>query len=65
MNNFGLRLKMLRESRGMELEELANCVGIDEFALKMWENNKKVLNLNKLIKLSRYFDVTIDYLVGL
>ena len=65
MKNFGLRLKKLRESRGITLKELANCVEIDEFALIMWEKSKKVLNLDRLIKLAQYFNVTIDYLVGL
>ena len=65
MKTFGIRLKKLRESRGITLKELANCVKIDEFALIMWEKSKKVLNLDRLIKLAQYFNVTIDYLVGL
>lgn len=65
MENFGLRLKKLREKRGITLEELGNYMEIDVFALTMWEKNKKVLTLGRLIKLAKYFNVSIDYLVGL
>ena len=65
VNNFGIRLKILREKRGLCVEKLAKKVDIDKCALGMWEKGKRVLSISKLIKLAQYFGVSIDYLVGL
>ena len=65
MENFGIILKNLREKRGLTLEQLAKDICIDKFALSLWEKDKKVLSLSKLIKLAKYFEVSMDYLLGL
>jgi len=33
--------------------------------LRDWEDGQRVLMVAKLIRLAKYFDVTVDYLMGL
>ncbi len=65
MKNFGIRLKKLREERGLTVEMLANELKLTDFSILMWEKDKRVFNLKVLIKLAKYFNVSIDYLLGL
>ena len=65
MENFGIRLKRLREDRGLSLEELGKIADCNYLMLRDWENGKMVLTVGKLIKLAQYFEVSVDYLVGL
>ncbi len=65
MNNFGLRLKKLRESRGVSLKELAEAIKTSRHPLECWENGETTIKIMHLIKLAKYFNVTTDYLLGL
>ena len=65
MKNFGKRLTKLREDKGLSLEDMAKDLNLDKTTLKMWENNKKVLTISSIIKIAKYFNVSVDYLLGL
>ena len=65
MNDFGLRLKRLREQHGVTLEELGEIIGCHYFMLRDWEKGDRCLKISQLIKLAKYFGVTTDYLLGL
>jgi len=65
MQNFGLRLKKLREAKGLELEDLAKIINTSACPLKYWEEGERNLKISQLIKLAKYFGVTTDYLLGL
>lgn len=65
MQNFGLRLKKLREAKGLSLQELAKEIGISKYPLKYWECGERNLKISQLIKLAQFFGVTTDYLLGL
>jgi len=65
MNSFGLRLKKLREERGLSLEDLAKIINTSKHPLKYWENGEMNIKISQLIKLSKFFGVTTDYLLGL
>ena len=59
-------LKDLRTERKMTLEELAAETGISKSALGNYENNDyKDISLGNLIILAKYYDVSVDYLLGL
>ena len=62
---FAERLKELREERGLSQQQLAKEVGLTDSAIGFWELNKRVANIEAVIKLAVFFDVSIDYLVGL
>ena len=65
MKSFGLRLKNLREAKGLTLKELGNIVNCHYFMLRDWENSARVLKVGIIIKLAKFFGVTTDYLLGL
>lgn len=61
---FGNRLKSLRIDSDLTQEELANILHINRSTLSNYENIGREPNYTLLIKISDYFDVSIDYLLG-
>lgn len=61
MNN----LKKLREEKKLTLRELSEKVRIDFSALSRAENGKRNLNDNDILILTKFFNVSSDYLLGL
>ncbi len=61
---FASRIKQLRTDRKLSLDGLANELGINKSRIGMWETNGTVPRDDTLILLSKYFDVSIDYLLG-
>lgn len=64
-NKFALRLKELRQERGIGQIELAKKLEVSKGIISLWENGQREPNMYSLIKLAKFFNVTIDYLVGL
>ncbi|MGM7684663.1 helix-turn-helix domain-containing protein [Cytobacillus sp. Hm23] len=64
MSTFGERLKLLRTERRMYQEDLGKIVGLSKSAIGTYERNEREPTLEMLHTLSKYFDVTIDYLTG-
>lgn len=63
-NKFKDILKYLRLERGIGQVELAKDLGVSKGTISLWENGLREPSMTSLIIISRYFDVTIDYLVG-
>ena len=64
-NKFALWLKELRQERGIGQIELAKKLEVSKGIISLWENGLREPNIYSLIKLAKFFCVTIDYLVGL
>jgi transcriptional regulator with XRE-family HTH domain len=64
-NIFRERIKELRQEKGIGQVELAQSIGVSKGVISLWENGLREPTMNNLIVLAKYFDVTIDYLVGL
>lgn len=62
---FAQNLRDLRESAGIGQVRLANDIGVSKGIISLWENGKREPTLSYLVLLAKYFNVTIDYLVGL
>lgn len=62
---FKYRIRDLRRTRDYTAEELGNLVGVSKYAVSMWENGHNQPNNDVLIKLSKIFNVTIDYILGI
>lgn len=62
--SFANRIRKLRMDKNLSLERLATELGINKSRIGMWENNGTVPRDDILIKLSKYFNVSIDYLLG-
>ncbi|MBQ7881077.1 MAG: helix-turn-helix transcriptional regulator [Clostridia bacterium] len=57
--------KKLRKDKGLTIEELAKELNLTVWSVDLWERSKRALSLENLIRLAQYFNVSIDYLVGL
>ncbi len=64
METFPVRLKNLRERRRFYQREIAESLGITTRAYQFYESGRSEPNIQTLIALADYFNVSIDYLVG-
>lgn len=62
--NFNTRLKQLRQKKKLTQSELAGILGLKPTAISNYESNRNEPSFEKLIALSKYFDVSCDYLLG-
>ncbi len=62
--NFNLRLKQLRQRHKLTQSELADILGLKPTAISNYESKRNEPSFDKLIALSKYFDVSCDYLLG-
>ncbi len=65
MNKFKDNLKLLRQEKNLGQIELAKILGVSKGIISLWENGLREPTLSNLIAISKYFKVSIDYLVGL
>lgn len=61
---FADRLKSLRTDANIKQSQLAETLGTTQRKVSYWESGKIEPDLESLWKISNYFDVSIDYLVG-
>ncbi|MDF2537749.1 MAG: transcriptional regulator, family [Herbinix sp.] len=62
--NFNIRLKQLRQKNNLTQSELADILGLKPTAISNYESERNEPSFDKLIALSKYFDVSCDYLLG-
>lgn len=62
---FGTRLKELRKSKQITQKELAESIDLVKSSISAYEKDLKYPSIDVLIKLSNYFNVSCDYLLGL
>lgn len=60
-----LKLKMLRQQKEMNQLELGKIVGVGKTTISNYETGYSVPDLDTIIKLAEYFQVSTDYLLGL
>ncbi|MBR4725754.1 MAG: helix-turn-helix domain-containing protein [Lachnospiraceae bacterium] len=63
--NFNVRLKQLRQKNKLTQSELAEILGLKPTAISNYESKRNEPSFDKLIALSKYFDVSCDYLLGI
>ncbi len=57
------KLITLRKSREMTQEQLADFLNVSRQSISKWENGQSIPDVEKLVELSKTFDVTTDYLL--
>ncbi|MCH5142499.1 MAG: helix-turn-helix transcriptional regulator [Clostridiales bacterium] len=62
---FSERLKELRTEKNISQMELAQLTKISQSAIAKWELDKTEPTASALIKLSKFFGESVDYLLGL
>lgn len=64
MIDFSQKLKTLREQRNLSQSELARHLHISRSMISSYETMLRMPSYDVLIKISSYFNVSIDYLLG-
>ena len=60
-----IRLRNLREDKDLYQKDIANLLGISQQYYSEYENGKRTIPVIHLIKLAKFYNVSLDYLVGL
>lgn len=63
-NDFPRILTLLRTENGLSQKKVAKDLKISQGLLSHYENGKRECNLDLLVKIANYFDVSCDYLLG-
>ena len=64
MDELSIRLKQLREEKGLKQKDVASITNVTTSAYGFYEQGKRVPPPEVLIRLSKLFEVSIDYLLG-
>ena len=63
--NIYMKLKELREENNISQQEIAKHLSIKQNTYSQYETGKRQLPIDILIKLSKFYNVTTDYILGL
>ncbi len=65
LKEMGERLLALRKERGIGQNELARLLSFSNASVSYWENAKQIPNAEAIYKLSKFFGVSADYILGI
>lgn len=65
MKIFQERLKELRKEKGLLQKDLAQKLKTTNSSISDWEKGRSQPDLQTLANLARFFEVSVDYLLGL
>ena len=63
--NIFMKLKELREEKNLTQVEIAEFLNIRQNTYSQYENEKRQLPIDVLIKLAKFYKVTTDYILEL
>lgn len=63
-HEFSDRLRFCRRQRGLTQEQLAEAMGVSVAAVSKWELGQSVPELETLLELADFFDLSVDALLG-
>lgn len=58
------KLRQLRKEKALSQAEMANILNVHQTAVSQWEQGRTTPDMQTLIKIADYFQVTVDYLLG-
>jgi len=59
-NTIGSRIKMLRKSKGVTQDDVADALNVKRQTIQLWENDERDLKTQYTISLADYFGVSCD-----
>lgn len=65
VNKFPERLRRLREQRRVSRYVLSELCGLNRNAIRLYERGDAEPTLTPLITIADFFEVSVDYLIGL
>ena len=63
--NYYQRLKDLREDHDLSQTDIAKILETTRQQVSKWETGTQMMGVDKYIKLAKYYNVSVDYLLGL
>ena len=60
-----IRLRALRQERNISMKQLGDIFDVAESTISLYENEKRKVDTDMLIKFANYFNVSTDYLLGI
>ena len=60
-----LRIRDLREDNDLTQKDLAKLLGCTQQTYSRYETGEITIDINSLIKLAKFYNTSLDYLVGL
>lgn len=60
-----IRLRALRQEQNISMKQLGEIFGMAESTISLYENEKRKVDTDMLIKFANYFNVSTDYLLGI
>jgi Helix-turn-helix. len=63
-SKFKERFKELRLEKNLKQSEVAEKLFVSKSAVSGWEVGRNQPDYDALIKISKFFDVSVDYLIG-
>ena len=64
-NKFGIILKELRKEANLSQDTLGKKLGFSNQTVSFWESGKREPSLDALVSVAKYFDVSVDFLLGI
>ena len=61
---FGEKIQKLRKEAGLSQEELSYQLGVSRQAVSKWERDNGYPETEKIVRMSKIFNVTLDYLLN-
>ena len=65
MTGIGIIIRELRKEKGCSQDMLAEVLGVTQDSISLWENDKRIPDASYIVTMSKFFDVSTDYLLGL
>ena len=59
-----LRLKEIRQIKGLKASDVAEKLSITKNSLSEWESGKRIPPCERIIQLADFYNVSVDYLLG-
>ena len=63
-NYFGKRLKELRTEKGLSQRKLGEIFSVCNQTISFWENGSREPDLDTILQIATFFDVSVDYLLN-
>ena len=57
-------LKKLRQEKGISQQVLADFILVSQQSVNKYENHKVEPDIDTIVKIADYFEVSVDYLIG-
>lgn len=57
--------KNLREDHDLKQQDIANICNVSDATVGHWENCKRDMRIDCIVKLCKFYDISADYVLGI